>query len=62
MGTAKWSDLNYEVAIFKTFEEIKLVENKAAAVAEFLKKDKAAFDIQNNQKCNKLAIKLSLLI
>ena len=47
MGTAKWSDLNYEVAIFKTFEEIKLVENKAAAVAEFLKKDKAAFDIQN---------------
>lgn len=47
MGISKYSDFNYEVAVYKTFEEIKIVENKADAIAKFLKDSGAALDQQN---------------
>lgn len=36
----KYQGFRYELAIVETFEEIKFIENKAAAVAEFARKNK----------------------
>lgn len=36
----KYQGFRYELAIAETFEEIKFIENKAAAVAEFVRKNK----------------------
>ena len=47
MGIAKWSGFDSEIAVYKTLEEIKTVDNKAAALAKFLKDTNAALDEQN---------------
>lgn len=44
---AKYSGFKYELAIAETIEEIKLLETKAAAVADFAKRNKLGKDEQD---------------
>ena len=43
----KYQGFRYELAIAETFEEIKFIENKAAAVAEFARRDGTGLEEQN---------------
>ena len=56
MGIAKWSEFDAEIAVFKTFEELKLVEDKASAVAKFLKDTNAALSAQN--ECGRYRVEI----
>ena len=47
MEIEKYKGFKAELAIAETFEEIKLIESKAAAIAEFGKKNKIGLDEQN---------------
>jgi hypothetical protein len=47
MEIEKYKGFKAELAIAETFEEIKLLESKAAAIAEFVKKDGIGLDEQN---------------
>jgi len=47
MEIEKYKGFKAELAIAETFEEIKLLESKAAAIAEFAKKDGIGLDEQN---------------
>jgi N6-adenosine-specific RNA methylase IME4 len=44
----KYQGFKAELAIAETFEEIKFIENKAAAVAEFARRDKVGYEEQFN--------------
>lgn len=43
----KYKGFRAELAIAETFEDIKIVESKAAAIAEFARRNKVGFDEQN---------------
>ncbi len=47
MELEKYQGFRSDLAVAETFDEIKFIENKAAALAEFAKKNKVGFDEQN---------------
>jgi predicted transcriptional regulator len=49
MGITKWSEFSAEIAVYKTFEELKVQGSKIKAMAKFLSLNKAASDLQD--KC-----------